>query len=76
MTSPKINIPAVPPGQDAAMYINSRTDPTLFGAYMQFYVAAKELPPVDPELIELLRLRNGVAQSCQYCLSVRMEGGY
>ena len=76
MTAPKINVPAVAPGQDAALYINSLTDPTLFGAYMQFYVAAKDLPPRDPELVELIRIRNGVAQSCKYCLSVRMEGGY
>jgi alkylhydroperoxidase family enzyme len=76
MTSPKINVPPVEPGQDAALYINSLTDPNLMGAYMQFYVAARELPPADPELVEMVRLRNGVAQSCQYCLSVRLDGGY
>lgn len=76
MTTPKLNIPAVAPGQDAALYLNSLTDQGVVGAYMNFYIAARKLPPLDPELVELIRLRNGVAQSCEYCLSVRLEGGY
>lgn len=75
MTLPKINVAAVAPGQDAAMYLNSLTDQHLVGTYMDFYVAALGLPPNDPELVELLRIRNGVAQSCRYCLSVRTEAG-
>lgn len=75
MTTPKVNVPAVAPGQDAALYLNSLTDQKLVGSYMDFYVSARHLPPVDPELVELVRLRNGVAQSCQYCLSIRLEGG-
>jgi AhpD family alkylhydroperoxidase len=75
MTIPKVNVPEVAPGQDAALYLNSLTDQSLIGAYLDFYVAALGLPPEDPELVELIRIRNGVAQSCEYCLSVRLEGG-
>ncbi len=75
MRRPKLNVAPVEPGQDAALYLNSLTDPGLVGPYMAFYVAACRTPPDDPELIELIRLRNGVAQSCEYCLSVRLEGG-
>jgi len=75
MTTPKLNVAPVEPGQDAAFYLNSLTDQELVAAYMKFYVAAGKAPPADPELVELIRLRNGVAQSCQYCLSVRLEGG-
>lgn len=75
MTTPKLSVPEVAPGQDAALYLNSLTDQSVVGAYMDFYVAGLSLPPADPELVELIRLRNGVAQSCQYCLSVRLEGG-
>lgn len=75
MTIPKVKIPQVAPGQDAALYLNSLTDQSLIGAYMDFYVAGLGLPPADPELVELIRIRNGVAQSCEYCLSVRLEGG-
>jgi hypothetical protein len=75
MPTPKVNVAPLAPGQDAALYLNSLTDQNLVGSYMEFYVAARRLPPVDPELIELIRLRNGVAQSCQYCLSIRLEGG-
>ena len=75
MTNPKINVQPVAAGQDAAMYLNSLTDQELISAYMAFYVAASQATPRDPETVELIRLRNGVAQSCQYCLSVRLEGG-
>lgn len=75
MTAPKVNVPPVAPGQDAALYLNSLTDQDVIAAYMAFYIAARTLPPPEPELIELVRLRNGVAQSCQYCLSIRLEGG-
>lgn len=75
MTIPKVKVPQVAPGQDAAFYLNSLTDQSLIGAYMDFYVAGLGLPPTDPELVELIRIRNGVAQSCEYCLSVRLEGG-
>lgn len=75
MTLPKINVVPLAPGQDAALYLNSLTDQRLVGTYMEFYVAALGLPPHDLELVELLRIRNGVAQSCQYCLSVRTEEG-
>lgn len=73
--SPKISVSPVGSGQDAAMYLNSLTDQALISAYMKFYVSASQSTPQDPELVELIRLRNGVAQSCQYCLSVRLEGG-
>ncbi|ORA19473.1 hypothetical protein [Mycobacterium arosiense] len=73
MTTPKINVRPVAPGEDAALYLNSLTDQRLIGTYMDFYVAALRLAPQDPDLIELLRIRNGVAQSCKYCLSVRTE---
>ena len=75
MSQPKINVAPVEPGQDAALYLNSLTSQGLVSAYMPFYVAAQKAALADPELIELIRLRNGVAQSCQYCLSVRLEGG-
>ncbi len=76
MTRPKLNVPPVPAGGDAALYLNSLTDQGLTSAYMQFYVAAGEAAAnLEPELLELIRLRNGVAQSCEYCLSVRLEGG-
>lgn len=75
MTTPKINVRPVAPGEDAAMYLNSLTDQQLIGTHMDFYVAALGLPPKDPDLVELLRIRNGVAQSCKYCLSVRTEPG-
>jgi alkylhydroperoxidase family enzyme len=75
VTRPKVDIAPLEPGQDAALYLNSLTDPGLVGPYMAFYVAACRTPPEDPELVELIRLRNGVAQSCRYCLSVRLEGG-
>ena len=75
MTTPKVSVPPVESGQDAALYLNSLTDQALISAYMKFYVAASQTTPHDPELVELIRLRNGEAQSCQYCLSVRLEGG-
>lgn len=76
MRQPKLNVPPVAPGEDAALYLNSLTDERLTGAYMPFYVAAAEAAAdLEPELLELIRLRNGVAQSCEYCLSVRLEGG-
>lgn len=71
MSAPKVNVPAVAPGEDAALYLNSLTDQGVVRAYMAFYVATLGLPPADPELVELVRIRNGVAQSCEYCLSVR-----
>lgn len=76
LTLPKIKVAPVAAGEDAAQYLNSLTDQGMVGAYMDFYIAACGLPPNDPELLELIRIRNGVAQSCQYCLSVRLEGGY
>lgn len=75
MTIPKVDVAPVAPGQDSALYLNSLTSTELVGTYMDFYVAASQLLPADAELVELIRLRNGVAQSCQYCLSVRLEGG-
>jgi hypothetical protein len=74
MTTPKIAIPAVEPGQDTAEYINSLTDDAIMTPYYPFYVAGTELPPDDPELAELIRLRNAVAQTCQYCQSIRLNG--
>lgn len=72
MSSPKISVPPPPPGGDAALYLNSLTDGELTRRYLAFYAAAQAAPPQDPALVELLRLRNGVAQSCEYCLSVRL----
>lgn len=74
MTTPKIDIPAVAPGQDTAEYINSLTDDALMAPFMAFYGACADLPPDDAELVELVRIRNAVAQTCQYCLSVRLHG--
>lgn len=74
MTNPKIDIPAVQPGQDTAEYINSLTDDSIMQPYYAFYGAATELPPLDSELVELIRLRNAAAQTCQYCASVRLNG--
>jgi alkylhydroperoxidase family enzyme len=74
MTIPKVNVREVGPGEDAALYLNSLTDQRAVGAYMEFFIATVELPPADPELVELLRIRNGLAQSCEYCLSVRHAG--
>ena len=39
MTIPKVNVAAVPPGADAALYLNSLTDQRVVGAYMDFYVS-------------------------------------
>ncbi len=76
MKQPKLNIPPAPAGGDAALYLNSLTDQQLVADYMAFYVAAGEAAAVlEPELLELVRLRNGIAQSCEYCMSVRLEGG-
>jgi hypothetical protein len=74
MTTPKIDIPQVAPGQDTAEYINSLTDDAIMQPYYPFYVTGTELPPADPELTELIRLRNAVAQTCQYCQSIRLNG--
>jgi AhpD family alkylhydroperoxidase len=71
MTIPKVNVREVAPGEDAALYLNSLTDQRAVRAYMEFFVATVGVPPADPELVELLRVRNGLAQSCEYCLSVR-----
>lgn len=72
--TPKIGIPAVQPGQDTAEYINSLTDDRIMQPYYAFYGAGTELPPDDPELVELIRLRNAAAQTCQYCASIRLNG--
>jgi hypothetical protein len=66
MTTPKVNVPAVKPGDDAAMYIFSLTDPNAVGTYMDFYVAAMATPPDDPDTVELIRIRNAVAHACEY----------
>jgi alkylhydroperoxidase family enzyme len=75
LTVPKINVAPVQPGQDTIEYLNSMTDERLIASYLDFYVAAAELTREDAELAELIRIRNGVAQACKYCLSVRLEGG-
>jgi AhpD family alkylhydroperoxidase len=75
VTTPKINVTPVQPGQDTIEYLNSMTDQRLLASYMDFYLAAAELTQEDAELVELIRIRNGVAQGCKYCLSVRLEGG-
>lgn len=74
-TVPKIDIAPVGPGEDTAQYLNAMTQEQLVTTYLDFYAAAKATCSEDPELIELIRIRNGVAQSCKYCLSVRLEGG-
>jgi hypothetical protein len=66
MTVPKLTVPQVRPGEDAALYLNSLTDQSVVGAYMNFYVATLPIPPAEAETIELVRLRNAVAQSCAY----------
>lgn len=75
LTTPKINVAPVQPGQDTIEYLNSMTDQKLLASYMAFYLAAAELTGEDAELVELIRIRNGVAQACKYCLSVRLDGG-
>lgn len=72
---PKISVAPVPPGQDTVEYLNSLTDSRLLDSYMDFYRAVADLTREDAELAELIRIRNGVAQSCRYCLSVRLPGG-
>ena len=66
MTIPKLDVAAVPQGEDAALYLNSLTDQRAVGGYMQFFLATLELPPDDPETVELVRIRNAVAQACEY----------
>ena len=66
MTIPKLNVAPVAPGADAALYLNSLTDQRVVGAYMDFYVSTLGLPPADAQTVELVRLRNAVAQSCEY----------
>jgi alkylhydroperoxidase family enzyme len=75
LTTPKIDVAAVQPGQDTVEYLSSLTDQKLLASYLDFYLAAAELSGEDAELVELIRIRNGVAQGCKYCLSVRLDGG-
>lgn len=71
MTIPKLNVREVAPGEDAAIYLNSLTDQHVVRVYLEFFSAILGIPPTDPELVELVRIRNGLAQSCEYCLSIR-----
>jgi hypothetical protein len=66
MTVPKVNVRPVAPGENAAVYHHSLTDERITAGFMGFYLATLDLPPDDPELIELVRIRNAVAQSCEF----------
>ena len=66
MTTPKLNIAEVPAGEDPALYLFNLTEPSVVGAYMNFFISTLPLPPGDAELVELVRIRNAVAQSCEY----------
>jgi hypothetical protein len=66
MTIPKVNVCGVTPGEDAAQYHLSLTDQRIVGAFMEFYITTLGIPPEDAELFELVRIRNAVAQSCEY----------
>ncbi len=66
MRTPKVNVPPVPAGEDTAMYLAALTDQQVVGAYMNFFIAALGIPPDDAMTVELVRLRNAVAHSCEY----------
>jgi hypothetical protein len=66
MTIPKIDIPPVGAGEDAAQHHRALTDERLVSTYMDFYRATLGIPPTEAELVELVRIRNAVAQSCAY----------
>lgn len=71
MITPKLNVRPLEPGEDAAIYIHSITDEHITKAFLDFYYATLEIHPTDPVLLELVRIRNAITQSCRYCLSVR-----
>jgi hypothetical protein len=66
VTAPKLNVEPIPEGQDPALYLFSLGDQRVFGAYMDFFISTLPLPPSDEETVELVRIRNAVAQSCEY----------
>jgi len=66
MTTPKLDVKGVPAGEDAAMYLNSLSDQRAVGAYMPSFLSTVGIPPDDPETVELVRIRNAVAQACEY----------
>ena len=71
MITPKVDVRAVQPGEDTAMYLRSLTDDRINTGFLDFYFATLEIAPTDPVLLELVRIRNAITQSCRYCLSVR-----
>ncbi len=66
MTTPKLNVPPVPPGEHAAIYLNSLSNPQAVAAYLDFFIATLDVPPDDARLVELARIRNAVFQACEY----------
>jgi hypothetical protein len=66
MRTPKVNVRPLAPGENAAVYHHGLTDERITAGFMGFYLATLDLPPADAELVELVRIRNAIAQSCEF----------
>jgi hypothetical protein len=66
MTTPKLNVAPVPPGEHTAVYLNSLSNPRVVATYLDFFISTLDVPPDDEQLVELARIRNAVSQACEY----------
>jgi hypothetical protein len=66
MSAPTLNLPDAPPGTDMAAHFRSFANAETLGAFFEFSKAAVRIAFDDTETIELIRIRNAVAQSCEY----------
>jgi hypothetical protein len=64
--APKLSLPEPPPGTDMTVHFRSFANPEILGAFFEFSKSAVRLRVADAETIELIRIRNAVAQSCEY----------
>ena len=63
---PKLALPEPAPGTDPTVYFRSFADPGAIAAFAAFSKAAVRISAADADTVELVRLRNAVAHSCEY----------